>query len=89
MRHCISRTQFDRDVKRMKRRNKDVEKLLAVVFALQRDGRLPSLFRPHKLQGEYDGLWECHIEPDWLLLYELKSKTIFLHRTGSHTDLFK
>ncbi|KKR82049.1 MAG: Toxin-antitoxin system, toxin component, RelE family, partial [Parcubacteria group bacterium GW2011_GWD2_40_9] len=49
---------------------------------------LPSL-RPHKLKGEYGGCWECHIESDWLLIWEFYPDRILLIRTGSHADLFE
>lgn len=51
--------------------------------------QLPQKNRNHKLQGRYKGCWECHIEPDWLLVYEkLADSTIFFLRTGTHSDLF-
>ena len=86
----ISRTsQFRRDAKRMQRRGKDVDKLREVLQALLAGGRLPSRFRDHVLIGQYKGIRECHIEPDWLLVYELAQDEIVLIRTGSHSDLFE
>ena len=86
----ISRTsQFRRDAKRMQRRGKDVDKLREVLQALLAGGRLPSRFRDHVLIGQYKGIRECHIEPDWLLIYELAQDEIVLIRTGSHSDLFE
>jgi mRNA interferase YafQ len=68
MRLITQRTQFRNDLKRQKRRGKDVEELIAAVELLADDGILPSGYRPHKLSGEWKGVWECHIEPDWLLI---------------------
>lgn len=62
MRRSITKPQFDKDVRRIKRRSKDIEKLIAVVFLLEKDGRLAYRFRSHKLSGEYEGCWECHLE---------------------------
>ncbi|QQV75238.1 mRNA interferase toxin YafQ [Rickettsia tillamookensis] len=49
---------------------------------------LPQKYRPHKLTGDHYPKWECHIEPDWLLIYEIKKDIIILYRTGTHSDLF-
>ena len=89
MRRRITKPQFDRDVRRVKRRGKDIEKLIVAAFLLEKDGRLTLGFRPHKLSGEYEGCWECHLEYDWLLIYEIKDEEVILVRTGSHTDLFE
>ena len=85
-----SRTsQFKRDVKRMKQRGKDLDKLKKVLKVLVRGEKLASKYRDHVLVGQYKGTRECHIEPDWLLIYELAESEIVLIRTGSHSDLFK
>lgn len=85
----ISRTsQFKRDVKRMKKRGKDMSKLKEVVGKIVRGEELEARYRDHTLIGQYKGTRECHIEPDWLLIYELAPDEIVLIRTGSHTDLF-
>jgi mRNA interferase YafQ len=49
---------------------------------------LPARCRPHKLVGNYAGCWECHIDPDWLLIYQYENTTLKLLRTGTHADLF-
>lgn len=49
---------------------------------------LPAKYRPHKLTGDHYPKWECHIEPDWLLIYEIKEDIVILYRTGTHADLF-
>jgi mRNA interferase YafQ len=89
MRRRITKPQFDRDVRRTKRRGKDIEKLIAAVSLLEKAGRLSPDFHSHKLSGEYEGCWECHLEYDWLLIYELKDEEVILIRTGSHSDLFE
>ena len=89
MRRRITKPQFDRDIRRVKRRGKNIEKLIAAVFLLERDGLLTLGFHPHKLSGEYEGCWECHLEYDWLLVYEIRDEEVVLVRTGSHTDLFE
>ena len=63
-------SRFRRDVKRLTRRGKDQQKLVEAVSLLLAGEDLPARMRPHKLSGEYAGLWECHIEPDWLLIYD-------------------
>ena len=88
MRRIIQRTQFPRDLKRQKRRGKDIEDLIAAVELLAQDGTLPPGYHPHKLSGEWKGVWECHIEPDWLLVYEVTANEVVLIRTGSHANLF-
>ena len=70
------------------KRGKDLHVLKAVVTLLTDDGVLPFHFRPHKLSGEYEGLWECHVENDWLLIYDVSAMEVLLIRTGSHDDLF-
>jgi mRNA interferase YafQ len=86
----IRRTsQFKKDVKRMKKRGKDLSKLKEILQVLTSDEELGSKFRDHILVGQYTGTRECHIEPDWLLIYERTEEEIVLIRTGSHSDLFK
>jgi mRNA interferase YafQ len=53
------------------------------------DEQLPERCRPHKLIGNYLGFWECHIEPDWLLIYDVTPEFLELAAMGSHADLFK
>ena len=65
-----------------------MDALDAVVLLLIQHGQLPRELRPHKLSGEYEGLWECHVEDDWLLIYDVSPTTVFLFRTGTHDDLF-
>ena len=82
--------QYERDVKLAKRRGLDIEKLLDVVDMLRTDEPLPVNLHNHLLHGDYNGYWECHITPDWLLLYEKDTeiRIISLYRTGTHVDIF-
>jgi mRNA interferase YafQ len=89
MRRIAQRKQFRNDLKRQKRRGKDVEELIAAVELLAETGALPPGYRSHQLTGEWKGVWECHIEPDWLLIYEVTDREVLLIRTGTHADLFE
>jgi len=82
--------KFEKDVKLAIRRGLDIEKLLSLVDLLRQDEPLPERCRNHVLKGDYKGLHECHIEPDWLLIYDKREvvKIISLERTGTHSDLF-
>jgi mRNA interferase YafQ len=71
-----------------KRRGKDIEELFAVVELLAEQGVLPPAYHAHKLSAEWSGVWECHIEADWLLIYMVSDEEIVLIRTGTHDDLF-
>lgn len=90
MRELHASKRFLRDLKRLKKRNIDIEPLRQVVKMLLRDEKLPDRCRDHALSGEYIGIRECHIRPDWLLLYELSGDklVLILNRTGSHSDIF-
>lgn len=80
--------QFKRDLKQAAKRGKRLSKLGEITDLLQNEKPLPEKNRNHKLSGDYKDHWECHIEPDWLLIYLKNTKTIILVRTGSHADLF-
>ena len=87
---AIRRTaQFKRDVKRMQRQGKDLAKLKRVLVSLVEAEGLAAEYRDHVLVGQYRGTRECHIAPDWLLIYELAESELVLIRTGSHSDLFR
>jgi mRNA interferase YafQ len=88
MRRIAQRKQYRADVKRQKRRGKDIEELLAAVQLLVEQGVLPAAYLAHRLSGEWRSVWECHIEPDWLLIYTVTSEEALLLRTGTHADLF-
>jgi mRNA interferase YafQ len=88
MRRIGQRNQFRADLKRQRRRGKDIDELIAVVEMLAEDGALPPSYRAHKLSREWAGVWECHIEADWLLIYSVTRDEVLLIRTGTHADLF-
>ena len=89
MRTPVYTRQFQRDVKRIQRAgNKDMEKLKRVVRALIDEKPLDKSYLDHLLKGDFKGRRECHIAPDWLLVYKLDKKEIVFERTGSHSELF-
>ncbi|MDU5594447.1 type II toxin-antitoxin system YafQ family toxin [Peptoniphilus rhinitidis] len=91
MRKIKVRKSFEKDLKRIKKSgNYSLEKLYEVVDKLAEGIILEERYRDHKLSGNYKGLRECHINPDWLLIYEIRDAelVLILNRTGSHSDLF-
>jgi mRNA interferase YafQ len=81
-------SQFKRDYKRMKRQGADLTKLMDVIQQLATGEPLEQRYLDHRLQGNWRGYRECHIEPDWLLIYKTEDNILRLGRTGSHSDLF-
>lgn len=83
-------TAFKRDYKRIKKRGYDLRLLEDVIALLAQEQELPSAYRDHALTGDYSGCRECHIAPDWLLVYEVLQDELLLYltRTGTHSDLF-
>ena len=81
--------QFERDLQRMLKRGKDADKLKLVITTLVDEEPLAERYRDHALVGNYRGRRECHVDPDWLLIYKLFEDEIIFERTGSHSDLFK
>ena len=81
--------RFERDVKRLKRRGMDMGKFKAVVDALCSRKPLPPSLRDHGMRGEWEGCRDCHVTPDWIIIYERGESTLTLHRTGTHADLFE
>ena len=82
-------TQFKRDYKLQQKRHNDLNLLDDVMKILVKEEPLPAKNRDHPLQGDYKGYRECHIEPDWLLIYKVEDDGIYFVRTGTHSDLFK
>lgn len=80
--------QFKKDIKRLQKRGKDLEKLKSVIGLLIAKQPLPPRHQDHQLSGNWAGHRDCHIEPDWLLIYKLLEDEIRLERTGTHSDLF-
>jgi len=83
-------TQFKRDLKLAKKQNKNIDKLFEIIEILADGNQLPAKYRDHELTGNYKDTRECHIEPDWLLVYQVIDDELILRliRTGSHSDLF-
>lgn len=82
--------RMKKDAKLMKKRGKDLNKLVNVLFLLSTGNPLPIQYRDHQLTGNLHDFRECHIEPDWLLIYQIFEDTLILSATatGSHADLF-
>jgi len=86
----VSQTrQFSRDVKRMRKREKDLHKLQEVVKLLAEGIPLSANYRDHPLMGPWQPSRDCHIEADWILIYTSEGDLLRLERTGTHSDLFK
>ena len=83
-------TSFRKDYKRITKRGYDVKLLEDIINKLANGEPLPEKNRDHSLSGEYSGCRECHITPDWLLIYEIDNGELILYltRTGTHSDLF-
>ena len=89
--YTVRTTQlFDRNVKRCKQQGRNINLLKEVVDLLEENGCVPEEYKPHMLHDKYVGLWECHIEDDWLLVWRQNDNklTLLLTNTGSHTELF-
>ncbi len=80
--------QFDRDLKRMLKRGKDSARIKLVITKLINEELLAPKHKDHKLVGKFTGRRECHVEPDWLLIYKIAGDEICFERTGTHADLF-
>lgn len=89
MLHPIRTSQFRRDVKLAEKRGRKMNLLKTIMTKLVKEEPLELKYKDHKLTGNYKDHRECHIEPDWLLIYRTTDKEIFFERTGTHSDLFK
>lgn len=81
-------SQFKKDLKRLQKRGKDLDKLAAVLRVLAEGEALEPRFRDHALSGNWVDSRDCHVEPDWVLIYRTTPESLFLERTGSNSDLF-
>jgi mRNA interferase YafQ len=88
MMQIVYRKKFLKDLELQKRRNKDMGKINSILYKLSNRIALEEKHRNHKLVGDYGDTYECHIEPDWLLIYCVAYGTIICERTGTHSDLF-
>lgn len=84
-------TQFKKDIKLAKKQGKNLDKLFNVIEKISNEETLDSKCKDHALTGNYVNLRECHIEPDWLLIYKVFDNilVLMLYRVGSHSELFK
>lgn len=81
-------SRFKQDIKTAKKRGYDLKLLTEVIDMLAAGEQLPPKYKDHNLIGNYKGCRECHIQPDWLLIYEVSDTVLYLTRTGTHSDLF-
>ena len=86
----VPSNQFCKDLKLAQKRGYDLDKIKKVIIALAGGETLEAKYRDHALTGDYSGFRECHIQPDWLLIYQISGDRLilFLARTGTHSDLF-
>jgi len=85
----VNTKQFEKDFKLSVKRGKNTSKLKRVIVMLVNEEVLAPRYNDHKLSGIFKLRRECHIEPDWLLIYKIEKKVIIFERTGTHSDLFK
>lgn len=86
----IPSNQFKKDLKLAQKRGYDLKKIHLVITMLANGDILDAKYKDHLLTGNYGGYRECHIQPDWLLIYQIDGDhlLLFLSRTGTHSDLF-
>jgi mRNA interferase YafQ len=89
MRAIFQTSQFKKDIIRVKKRGKDLSKLKKVVSTIVNSRELEDHHRDHALCGKWTGSRDCHVEPNWILIYRVEAEVLFLERTGTHSDLFK
>jgi len=89
MREAKFTTRFKKDLKRQKKRGKKPDRIKETINAICAAGEAPPACKPHKLSGNWSGYSECHIEPDWLLIYRAGDNEVIFYRTGTHSDLFR
>ena len=88
-RALVTTKPFERDLKRLRKRGKDIGRLWDVVEALRLGQPLQARHRDHSLSGDWQGFRDCHVEPDWVLVYQLDDEAVYLTRTGTHADLWE
>jgi mRNA interferase YafQ len=85
----VHTTSFKKDFKKIKKQKKNLELMKDLLLKLSSAATLDSKYKDHLLSGNYKNKRECHITPDWLLIYEINDNELVLYRTGSHAELFK
>ena len=88
MLQLVRKSQFKKDFKKLRSAGRDIDKLADTIRLLQSETPLPDAMRDHQLTGNYGGHRECHLAPDWLLIYRVEIGCLVLVRTGSHSELF-
>ena len=88
MKNLIRTSSFRRDLRRAARRGKDIRKIEEITDRLAANEPLDERHRRHRLVGDWHPFWECHIEPNWLLVWDEDETTITLMHTGTHSDIF-
>ena len=90
MYEVFASTRFKRDLKLAIKRNYDISLLVAIIALLSDGEPLPEKNNDHPLKGDYESCRECHITPDWLLIYEIADDegVLYITRTGTHSDMF-
>jgi len=88
LRSPVEGAQFRRDVRLAQKRGNDMAKLREIISLLVEGNPLPARCKDHPLGGEWKHFRDCHIEPDWLLIYKIDGEDLHLVRTGTHSDLF-
>jgi mRNA interferase YafQ len=89
MRTPLYTKQFEKDLKKMEKHGRTLEKIKGIIKKLVNEEPLDARNKNHKLIGNYKGRRECHIEADWLMIYKLTDSEIIFERTGTHSDLFE
>ncbi|WP_353079530.1 type II toxin-antitoxin system YafQ family toxin [Flavobacterium sp.] len=86
----ITTNRFEKELKLCKKRGYNMELIQKVISILSNTGKLPEKYKPHKLSGNYENCWECHIKGDWLLIWMQNDQelTLLFTNTGTHSDLF-
>ena len=84
----VRRTQFKKDLKKLKSRGVDLSKIESVVSILMRGDKLPRQYNDHAMHGKWRNARNAHVMPDWILIYRIADGKLRLIRTGSHADLF-
>lgn len=86
----ITTNRFEKELKLCKKRGYNMELIQKVISILSNTGKLPEKYKPHKLSGNYENCWECHIKGDWLLIWMQNDQelTLLFTNTSTHSDLF-
>ena len=86
----LTSNRFKKDLKRCVKRGLNMRLIYEAIHILEENGALPMQYHPHKLSGDQCGVWECHIQPDWIMTWEQNNEqlTLLFLQTGTHSDIF-